>query len=208
MEVRLHDLAIGGLCAADALEALRGNPSGYSGQLEEVRSLIEEAELLVFAPNGTCSGNARGLTRFEAALRLDPEYARAHAGIGASSGRVSNPHLPGAARLCHPSQGSGKSGPGARPGLRPRLGRQGIPSLDPGEGIAEGRIGVDQGSGPASRRPAHPPPGGRVLQDVGPAGRGHRLPGSAGGAGTGAVIRTSAASRHRIVPGGTRRDES
>jgi hypothetical protein len=26
VEVRLHDLAIGGLCAADALEALRGNP--------------------------------------------------------------------------------------------------------------------------------------------------------------------------------------
>jgi hypothetical protein len=26
VEVRLHDLAIGGLCAADALDALRGNP--------------------------------------------------------------------------------------------------------------------------------------------------------------------------------------
>lgn len=54
-EVRLHDPATGGLCAADALEALRGNPSGYGGQLEGVLSLIEEAELLMFAPNGTCS---------------------------------------------------------------------------------------------------------------------------------------------------------
>jgi hypothetical protein len=55
VEVRLHNRAVGGLCAADALEALRGNPSGYDGQLEGVRNLLEEAELLVFAVNGTCS---------------------------------------------------------------------------------------------------------------------------------------------------------